>query len=42
MKKRILIISIFLVCLIVPSVLLIAKNTAAGEKVAIKICGGEC
>lgn len=36
MKKRILIISIFLVCLIVPSVLLIAKNTAAGEKVAIK------
>lgn len=35
MKKRILIISIFSVCLIVPSVLLIAKNTAINEKVAI-------
>ncbi len=36
MKKRILIISIFLVCLIIPSVLVIAKNTTVGEKVAIK------
>lgn len=36
MKKRILIISIFLVCLIFPSVLVIAKNSSSGEKVAIK------
>lgn len=35
MKKRILIISIFLACLIVPSVLVIAKNTTGGENIAI-------
>lgn len=36
MKKRILIISIFLVCLVVPSVLVIAQSTTVGKKVAIQ------
>lgn len=35
MKKLIFVVSILSVCLIVPSVLVVAKNTVAGEKVTI-------